>query len=154
MAKAKGDTQHYNHAQSRFKKMCSGKGGAKIKSASRQQDGTKSLKQVMQKLGRDYSSLDHAILMENFDGAAQAAHAIAYHDKPSMGQRMKIMGELGLEMLQFKKADSKVHDLAIRIEAAAKAKDMPLLIQHQSQMLSACMACHSTYRNRVVDLLK
>jgi cytochrome c2 len=154
MAKAKGDTQHFNHAQSRFNQMCSGKDGAKTKSAAKQQAGAKSLKQIMQILGQDFSRLNRAVLFEDFDTAAKAAHAIAYHDKPSMGQRMKIMGSLGTDMPAFKKADGKVHDLAIKIEEAAKARDMPLLVQRQSQMLSACMACHSIYRNRVVDLLK
>lgn len=134
--------------------MCSGKDGAKVKSAAKQQAGTKSLKQIMQKLNKDYSSLNHAILLEDFNSAAQAAYAIAYHDKPSMNQRMKILSSLGTDMPKFKQADGKVHALAIKIEAAAKARDMPLLMQRQSQMLSACMACHSIYRNRVVDLLK
>jgi mono/diheme cytochrome c family protein/cytochrome c556 len=154
MAKEKGDAQHFNHAQSRFKKMCAGNNGAKVKSAAKQQAGAKMLKQIMQKLGSDYSRLNHAILLEDFDGAAQAAHAIAYHDKPPMSQRMKILGSLGTDMPKFKQADGKVHALAIKIEEAAKAGDMPLLMQRQSQMLSACMACHSTYRSRVVDLLK
>ncbi len=113
-----------------------------------------SLKQVMQQLGSDYSDLNHAILWENFDAAAEAAHAIAYHDKFSMGQRMKIMGTLGSEMPEFKKADERVHALAVNIEKAARAKDMPLLIQRQSQMLSACMACHTTYRSRIINALK
>ncbi len=116
--------------------------------------GDGSLKQIMQQLGKDYSSLNHAILLKDFDGAAQFAHAIANHDKPSMGQRLKLMGELGAEMSDFKKADGRVHDLAIKIEEAAKAKDMTLLIQRQSQLLSACMTCHASYRSRVVNLLK
>jgi cytochrome c556 len=116
--------------------------------------GDGSLKQVMQQLGSDYSDLGDAILWEDFDAAAEAAHAIAYHDKPSMGQRMKIMGALGTEMPEFKKADGRVHDLALNIEEAARAKDMPLLIQHQSRMLTACMACHTTYRSRVIEALK
>jgi len=66
-----------------------------------------SLKQIMQQLSKDYSDLNHAILIEDFDGAASAAHAIAYHDKPSLGQRMKVLSELGSEMSEFKKADDK-----------------------------------------------
>jgi len=112
-----------------------------------------SLKQIMQQLSKDYSDLNHAILIEDFDGAASAAHAIAYHDKPSLGQRMKVLSELGSEMSEFKKADDKVHNLAIKIEKAAQTKDMPLLLMHQTQMISACMFCHTSYRSRVVNLL-
>ncbi|MDT8376115.1 MAG: hypothetical protein RQ867_05160 [Mariprofundaceae bacterium] len=113
-----------------------------------------SLKQIMQQLGTDYSRLNHAILLEDFDAAAEAADAIAVHGKPSMGQRMKIMASLGTDMAAFKKADGAVHDLAVRVKEAAGTADMPLLIQHQSQLLSACMACHTTYRSRVAALLK
>lgn len=122
-----------------------------IVAAEPSEDG--SLKQIMQQLGNDYSSLNHAILIEDFDGAASAAHAIASHDKPSLGQRMKVLSRLGSEMSAFKEADDKVHNLAITIEKAAKAKDMSLLIQQQSQMLAACMSCHTSYRSRVVNLL-
>ncbi len=154
MAKAKGDMQHFNKAENRFNRLCSGHNGAKENLTAEKQAGTGTLKQIMQQLSHDYARLGHAILLENFDAAAEAAHAIAYHDKPSMMQRMKIMASLGTEMPKFKEADGKVHALAIRIEEAAAARDMPQLIQRQSQMLSACMACHAGYRGRVVDLLK
>ncbi|PCI45073.1 MAG: hypothetical protein COB41_02580 [Proteobacteria bacterium] len=116
------------------------------------EDGT--LKSVMQQLGEDYTTLNQAILMADFDRAAQAAHHIAHHDKPSMFQKMKIMAGLRTDMPNFKKADDKVHKLALDIEKSAKAKDMPQLIQQQSNMLSACMGCHTTYRSRVMDILK
>jgi len=147
-ARAQGDTQHFKKDQMMYNRMCANQPVAE-KSVT---DG--SFKQIMQQLSRDFSSLNHAILLEDFDGAARAAHAIAYHDKPSMAQRKKLMGSLGAEMKAFKRADGVVHGLAVKIEAAAKANDMPLLIQHQSQMLSACMACHTSYRSRVVNLLK
>lgn len=111
-----------------------------------------SLKQIMQQLGKDYSNLSHAILIEDFVGAAEAAQAIADHDKPALGQRMKVFGELGSEMSAFKSADKKVHDLALSVEEAAKAKDMPLLIKYHAQMLTACMSCHTPYRSKIVNL--
>jgi len=111
------------------------------------------LRQVMQQLGHDYATLNQAILLEDFDQAEKSAHAIAEHDKPSMGQRMKIMAALGTEMMNFKKVDGEVHDLAVKVEEAAKGKDLPQLIHLQSQMLSACMACHTTYRSSVIKAL-
>jgi len=151
-AKAKGDLQHFKKDQMRYNRMCTNQPVVTAKPVTEASDG--SLRQIMQQLGRDFDSLNQAILREDFAGAEAAAHAIGFHDKPSMGQRMKLMSSLGTEMKNFKKADGVVHGLAIKLEAAAKAKDMPLLIQHQSQILSACMACHTSYRSRVVDLLK
>jgi len=111
------------------------------------------LKAVMQQLGRDYAALDQAVLMEDFDAAAAAAGRIASHEKPSMFQRMKIMAGLRSEMSAFKQADGKVHSLAVDIKQAAEANDMLLLIQRQSAMLSACMACHTGYRSKVKHIL-
>jgi len=159
MAKSEGDLKHLNKIKKKFDRMCADKTSSSTPHASNTSpepstaaDG--SLKQVMQQLGQDYSKLDRAILMEDFETAAKAAHAIGFHDKPSMGQRLKILASLRMEMSDFKKADEKVHALSIEIEQAAKAKDMPLLIERQSQMLSACMGCHISYRNRIIDILK
>lgn len=150
--KAKGDLRHFKKAQMRYNKMCVNQPVATKKTAAIASDG--SLKQIMQQLGEDFDSLNQAILRENFTEAARASHAIAFHDKPSMAQRMKLMSSLGMEIKNFKKVDGIVHGLAIKLEEAAKAQDMPLLIKHQSHMLSACMACHTSYRSRVVNLLK
>ena len=111
------------------------------------------LKAVMQQLGRDYASLNQAVLMEDFEAAANAALHIAKHDQPSLGQKVKIMAGLRSEMSAFKQADSKVHSLAVDIQQAAEANDMPLLIQRQSAMLSACMACHTGYRSKIKNIL-
>ncbi len=113
-----------------------------------------SLKAIMQQLGLDYAAVDDAILREDFDAAAEAAHGIAFHETPSMGTKMKLMASLRTEMKDFKKADGKVHHLALDIEKAAQAKDMKALIAKQSQMLSACMACHTSYRSRIIEILK
>jgi len=145
-AKAEGDLKHFKKIKKNFNRMCTNKSATSAAAGS--------LKQVMQQLGQDYAKLDHAVLIEDFDTAANAAHAIGFHDKPSLGQRMKIMASLRTEMSDFKKADAKVHALSIEIEQAAKAKDMPLLIKRQSQMLSACMACHTSYRSKIVNILK
>jgi len=159
ITKEKNDMKHHNKIKQRYNAMCSEKPETTEKHAkpsmpttSAAEEGT--LKYVMQQLGKDYTALDHAILMEDFDRAAKAANHIANHDKPSMWQKMKIMGGLRTDMPNFKKADEKVHNLALDIEKAAKAKDMPQLIQQQSKMLSACMGCHTAYRTKVMDFLK
>ncbi|MDQ6954282.1 MAG: cytochrome c [Mariprofundaceae bacterium] len=157
--KENGDMKHYKKVSKRYSMMCLKKTedtakryGLNAPVASPAEEGT--LKSAMQQLGKDYAILNHAILMEDFDTAANAASHIANHEKPSVFQRMKIMAGLGTDMPSFKKADGKVHQLALDIEAAAKSKDMPLLIQHQSNMLKACMACHRSYRTKVIDFLK
>ncbi len=158
ITKERHDLKHHDEIKQRYNAMCSETSTTKqhtpfnMPTASAAEEGT--LKYVMQQLGKDYAILNQAILVEDFDRAAKAAHHIAHHDKPSMWQKMKIMGALRTDMPNFKKADGKVHKLALTIEQAAQAKDMPQLIQQQSKMLSACMGCHTSYRTKVRNILK
>ena len=145
--KAKGDMQRYQSHKKRFDMMCS----AHASDAAAKRS---SLKAIMQQLGKDYAAIDAAILSEDFAAAEQAAHGIAFHDEIPMATKMKLMKNLGSEMKSFKKADEKVHHLAHEIEQAAKANDMKTVIAKQSQMLGACMACHTSYRSRIIGILK
>jgi len=152
----KGDSKAFRHHKERYDAMCSDviikETSSKAVNVLAAEPGT--LKAVMQQLGRDYAALNQAILLEDFVAAENAAEHIANHEKPSMFQRMKIMGGLRSHMSDFKKADGKVHALAVAIEDAAKSKDLPLLIKRQSGMLSACMRCHSVYRKQVIEIFK
>jgi len=155
--KERGDTKAFRHHKERYDAMCSAPADGAVHTKAEEaiiapaEAGT--LKAVMQQLGRDYAALDQAVLVEDFAAAATAAGHIASHETPSMVQRMKIMAGLRTEMSAFKQADGKVHSLAVEIKQAAEAKDMPLLIQRQSGMLSACMACHTAYRSKIKHIL-
>jgi mono/diheme cytochrome c family protein len=156
--KAQGQMKLYKKHQQKYDAMClTSVDKPKVKHAGVRNTNITaekgSLKAIMQQLGMDYAAVDEAILKEDLDAVAVAAHAIAFHDTPSLGTKMKLMGSLRTEMKAFKKADSKVHHLALDIEKAAKAKDMKTVIAKQSQMLSACMACHSSFRSRVISIL-
>ena len=113
-----------------------------------------SLRVIMQQLHIDYAALNAAVFSEDYETAAEAAYNIAYHDKIPMATKMKLKASMGKEMKTFKQMDMKVHHLALDIYKAAEAKDMKALVAKQSQMLSACMACHTSYRSRVIDILR
>ena len=127
--------------------------GEGMKPMQSMQEG-ESLKVIMQQLNVDYAALNIAIFMEDYVAAADAAQNIAYHDTVPMATKKKLKASLGKEMKMFKQADMKVHHLALDIEKAAQAKDMKTMIAKQSQMLSACMACHTSFRSRVIDILR
>ncbi len=112
-----------------------------------------SLKAIMQQLGIDFLALESAILVEDFAMAEKAAHAIAYHDTPSLGTKMKLLASLRTDMSKFKAADDRVHKLALEIKEAAKTQDMTALIAKQSQMLGACMSCHVLFRSKIAAIL-
>ncbi len=157
--KAEGKMKLYQKHQKKYDAMCSPSADKpKVKHAGPRNTSITaeegSLKAIMQQLGMDYAAVDEAILKEDLDAVAVAAHAIAFHDTPSLATKMKLMANLRSEMKGFKAMDDKVHHLALDIEKAAKANDMKTVIAKQSQMLSACMACHTSYRSRIIDILK
>ena len=156
--KAEGKMKLYQKHQKKYDAMCSTSvDKPKVKHAGMRNTSITaeegSLKAIMQQLGMDYAAVDEAILKEDLDTVAVAAHGIAFHDEPSLGTKMKLMGSLRSEMKGFKAKDEKVHHLALDIEKAAKANDMKTVIAKQSQMLSACMACHTSFRSRVISIL-
>jgi len=157
--KTEGKMKMYKKHQQKYDAMCTTSADKpKVKHAGARNTSITaeegSLKAIMQQLGMDYAAVDEAILKEDLDAVAVAAHGIAFHDTPSLGTKMKLMGSLRSEMKGFKAADGKVHQLALDIEKAAKAKDMNTVITKQSQMLGACMACHTSYRSRIISILK
>ncbi|MBN4060786.1 cytochrome c [bacterium AH-315-I20] len=152
--KAEGKMKLYQRHQQKYDAMCSDKSAPKPYDLLEVTAKEGSLKAIMQQLGIDFSALESAILVEDFAAAEKAAHAMAFHDTPSFGTKMKLMASLRTDMPKFKEADDKVHNLALELEAAAKAKDVKTLIAKQSQMLSACMACHTSYRSRIIEILK
>ena len=147
--KENGNLKQYRNHQKRYDMRCQQQKKNSMLPAS----GT-SLKAIMQQLDRDYNKLTYAILLADFDSAAEAANGVANHDKAPMAQKKKLKQALGEKMKGFKQADMKVHALAMSIKKAAKAKDMQTLIQRHSQMLGACMSCHSTYRSKALQILK
>ncbi|HID37197.1 MAG TPA: c-type cytochrome [Ghiorsea sp.] len=157
--KAEGKMKLYQRHQQKYDAMCvtktsTPKPALKSYNLSKVTAEEGSLKAIMQQLGLDYVALESAILLQDFDAAAKAAHAMAFHDTPSFGTKMKLMASLRSDMPKFKEADDKVHNLAVEIESTAKAKDMKTMIAKQSLMLSACMACHTSYRSRIIEILK
>ena len=152
--KVEGKMKLYQRHQQKYDAMCSDKPAPKPYYLPKVTAAEGSLKAIMQQLGIDFSALESAILVQDFDAAEKAAHAMAFHDTPSLGTKMRLMASLRTDMPKFKEADDKVHNLALELEAAAKAKDVKTLIAKQSQMLSACMACHTSYRSRIIEILK
>ena len=152
--KSEGKMKMYQKHQQKYDAMCVSKAKPKPYELNKVTAESGSLKAIMQQLGIDFTALESAILVEDFDTAEKAAHAMAFHDTPSFGTKMKLMASLRTDMPKFKEADDKVHNLALELEAAAKAKDVKTLLAKQSQMLSACMACHTSYRSRIIEIFK
>ncbi|WP_114327357.1 cytochrome c [Candidatus Colwellia aromaticivorans] len=113
-----------------------------------------SLKLVMRGLLKDTQQLTAAMLNEDFTLIAAKAKIIADHPKPSMATRKKIMKTLGADMAKFKANDDVVHNAAVEIVTNAEQKNINGVGENFKKMIGGCLSCHSTFKNRVSEILK
>lgn len=113
-----------------------------------------SLKAVMQGLSADTQKVTQGILAEDYQQIEKAAYHIAYHPGFVTSSKKKIIDHLGKEMKVFKSFDKNVHDLAMQINQAAKEKNMPKVVTRYHQLIDGCLACHSQFKQQVIEVLK
>ncbi len=112
-----------------------------------------SLKEIMQGLRNNLVEISDGLLVDDFNQIARGAIAIAEHPRIPPAQVQLVAKELGEEMPAFKRIDTLVHDLALEIDVAAKARDRNAAISGYAQLIEGCFACHATYKERVAAVL-
>ena len=111
------------------------------------------LQEIMQGLRTDVAEVTDGLLTDDFTKVAHGADGIANHARIPSEQIQRVATELGPEMATFKQFDNSVHDLALSIMAAAEEKDLNTAIADYQAMLTACFACHASYKDRVALVL-
>ncbi len=111
------------------------------------------LKGIMQGLRNNLVEISDGLLTDDFEKIAHGADAIAGHPRIPPWQVKLVAAELGSEMAVFKELDTLVHDLSLEISAAATAHDRDDAISGYQRLLEGCLACHSTYKERVAAVL-
>jgi hypothetical protein len=111
------------------------------------------LKTIMQGLRSDASLVLDGLLIEDYDAIANAAAKIESHPQIPPEQIAQVAAELGSEMAAFKQFDTVVHDLSLAIRSAALENDLSRATTNYQQMISTCLACHTSFRQRVSTVL-
>jgi hypothetical protein len=111
------------------------------------------LKEIMQGLRNNLVEISDGLLIDDFEKIAHGADAIAGHPQIPPWQVKLVAAELGSEMAAFKRLDTLVHDLSLEIKAAATSHDRDDAISSYQRLLEGCLACHSTYKERVTAVL-
>lgn len=106
---------------------------------------------IMKGLGTRTEEVVRGINTGDFDLIEKSALKIADHDKPSMIERLKILGFLGTKAGDFKSGDEVVHGAASKLAEAAKKKDTEAVIQSFGELMKGCNSCHSKYRGQIVE---
>jgi len=116
-------------------------------------DDATTLKEIMQGLRNNLVEISDGLLVDDFEQISRGAIAIAEHPRIPPAQVQLVAGELGEEMPAFKRIDTLVHDLALEIDVAAKARNRNAAISGYAQLIEGCFACHATYKDRVAAVL-
>ena len=112
------------------------------------------LKEIMQSLRDDVFTIADGMFTDDMDRIAQGASGIAHHPSIPGKQVQRVAAELGPEMQAFKQLDIRVHDLSMSIISAAKAQDRERISADFQQLINGCLACHTSYKERVANALK
>ena len=112
------------------------------------------LKEIMQGLRDDVFTIADGMFTDDMDRVAQGASGIAHHPAIPGEQVQRVAAELGPEMPAFKQFDIRVHDLSLSIISAAEAQDRKRISADFQQLINGCLACHTSYKERVANALK
>jgi hypothetical protein len=112
------------------------------------------LKEIMQGLRDNVFVIADGMFADDMDRIAQGAAGIADHAPIPKAQVQRIVAELGAEMPAFKQFDDRVHELSVSIISAAESKNSQRITTDFQQLINGCLACHSSYKQRVADALK
>ena len=112
------------------------------------------LKEIMQGLRDDVFTIADGMFTDDMDRIAQGASGIAHHPSIPGKQVQRVAAELRPEMPAFKQFDIRVHDLSLSIISAAEAQDHERISADFQQLINGCLACHTSYKERVANALK
>ncbi|MFQ3195545.1 MAG: hypothetical protein ACI9N3_002379 [Colwellia sp.] len=92
----------------------------------------------MQGLLSETKMITQGIILENFTLINDATENIIHHRKPAMSQRKKLMKALDDDIATFKGLDHIVHSGAMKIQQAAKDKNMVVVIAEYQKLITGC----------------
>ena len=108
------------------------------------------LKMIMARLGMNMAAIGSGLWLENYSLIAEHANAIADHPHASATELKRIKAALGANISQFKAADQKVHETAVRLKEAARQAKMADVLKELSTLQSGCVSCHSAFRVKLL----
>lgn len=117
-------------------------------------DESTTLQTIMQGLRDNVVEITDGLLTGDLELVERGATGIATHPRIPPEQVQLVARELGEETPTFKQFDTRVHDLAVEIAAAAKAGDNIAAMGWLQGMLDGCFSCHIAYKDRVANVLR
>jgi cytochrome c556 len=106
---------------------------------------------IMMGLEGEMARVGHGVWLADFEIIAAAADGIAAHPAIPADELKLLRAGLGDDMIGFRDLDTRVHDLALELKAAAEEADMEAVLSSDAALRTACVTCHDTFRERIRD---
>lgn len=107
------------------------------------------LRPIMQQLAAELAGLTHGLWLDDYQVMAGHAERIAGHTEIAPDEVRRIETTLGAEAPAFTAADEAVHEAALRLDAAVKARDAAAVLARLGEVQRGCVACHAQFRERL-----
>lgn len=108
-----------------------------------------SLLAIMVDLDAEMDRIAHGIWLEDRDTVAAGAGAIAGHPKIPPEERAQVQRILGDDFPAFGRADRRVHDASVELEAMAGEAGFGEIMDAYQGLQDGCLSCHDAFRGRI-----
>ena len=113
-------------------------------------EGGQALLPIMQKLGSEMTALTYALMTDDYETVQRSAAAIADHAPISAEELERIHSVLGPEMAKFEAVDESVHVASVRLNEAARARQLDQVVERLGEVQRGCVSCHAQFRERLL----
>lgn len=107
------------------------------------------LRPIMVQLGAAMRGLTDALWIEDFAAMTMSAGEIADHAHISAEELERVQRTLGDGMAAFEAIDRDVHESAVRLREAARARQLDSIVTRLAEVQRGCVACHERFRERL-----
>jgi hypothetical protein len=107
------------------------------------------LRPIMVQLGTAMRTFTDALWLEDYPAMTGSSEAIADHPHISAEELERIQRILGDGMAAFETIDRDVHESAVRLHEAARARQLDSIVARLAEVQRGCVACHERFRERL-----
>lgn len=117
----------------------------------RQTSGFPMLRTIMRDMGNNMQVIADAIAREDWARVAKTAPLLAARPKPSMAEKVRLLGFLGTNAGEFRGYDKETRHAAQALELAATRGDGKASIAAFAALEASCLGCHRVFRKSFVE---
>lgn len=103
---------------------------------------------LMNYLEHHMLAVNRSLIWDDLSGLHAAARAIAHHPMLPMGERVKVLSQLGSDATAFRAHDAQMQEVAQGLADAALQGDRREIEKLHWQLIERCAECHRDFGHR------